>query len=180
MIIVERIMRRIAHLIILLAVAFVAVPSSSMAQSKLVRGDSGEEVEKLQQFLKTLDFYQGRVDGTFGAGTEKAVKAFQKSHGLSQDGRVGEQTWAKLNAKAPSGKPSGNVAVMPKLEKKTPRMSGEAVRRAQELLKSSGYKVTVDGVYGTETIDQVIKFQKDNGLPQDGKIGKATWAALTK
>lgn len=36
------------------------------------------------------------ADGFFGAGTEKAVKAFQKSKGLDQDGMVGPKTWAAL------------------------------------------------------------------------------------
>jgi murein L,D-transpeptidase YcbB/YkuD len=36
------------------------------------------------------------ADGFFGAGTEKAVKAFQKSKGLDQDGRVGPKTWETL------------------------------------------------------------------------------------
>lgn len=36
------------------------------------------------------------IDGAFGAKTEAAVKAFQKSAGISQDGVVGPTTKAKL------------------------------------------------------------------------------------
>ena len=36
------------------------------------------------------------VDGDFGQATEKAVKQFQKDHGLTADGVVGEKTWAAL------------------------------------------------------------------------------------
>jgi len=32
------------------------------------------------------------VDGVFGPGTEKAVKAFQKEKGLQTDGEVGQTT----------------------------------------------------------------------------------------
>ena len=35
------------------------------------------------------------VDGDFGSGTEKAVKNFQKEHGLTADGIVGKDTWKK-------------------------------------------------------------------------------------
>ena len=39
-------------------------------------------VKKLQENLNKLNFNCGAPDGTFGAGTEKAVIAFQKAHGL--------------------------------------------------------------------------------------------------
>lgn len=53
-------------------------------------GSSGIEVEKLQRALGIKD------DGDFGPKTEKAVKAFQKKNGLTQNGVVDEKTWAKL------------------------------------------------------------------------------------
>jgi len=46
--------------------------------------------------LKTLGYYAGKLDGGFGSMTEKAVKAFQKAHKLSQVGSVGPQTRALL------------------------------------------------------------------------------------
>ena len=36
------------------------------------------------------------IDGSFGASTDAAVKAIQKSHGLAVDGVVGPKTWAVL------------------------------------------------------------------------------------
>ncbi|MDP4146597.1 MAG: N-acetylmuramoyl-L-alanine amidase [Bacillota bacterium] len=38
--------------------------------------------------------------------------------------------------------------------------------------------ITVDGVFGTQTKQWVIKFQKDHGLVSDGIIGANTWRAL--
>ena len=49
-------------------------------------GDSGSDVKKLQQALKLLNYYTGAIDGKYGSGTEEAVKKFQKSKGMSQDG----------------------------------------------------------------------------------------------
>jgi len=60
-------------------------------------GSKGAEVSKLQQKLKTLGFYTGKIDGGFGVATEKAVKAFQKAHKLTQVGSVGPLTRALLN-----------------------------------------------------------------------------------
>jgi hypothetical protein len=46
-----------------------------------------------------------KTDGDFGAGTHKAVIAYQKQEGLQVDGIVGNQTWASLrlaDAEGPS------------------------------------------------------------------------------
>lgn len=53
-------------------------------------GSQGKEVEQLQSFLKIT------VDGDFGPKTEKAVKAWQTSHGLTADGIVGPETWKAM------------------------------------------------------------------------------------
>ena len=50
------------------------------------------EVKELQQQLTDLDFLNDKVDGIFGAKTEKAVKAFQKEYGLTADGIAWPQT----------------------------------------------------------------------------------------
>ena len=54
----------------------------------------------LQSALKQLGFDPRGVDGKFGAGTEAAVKAFQKSKGLVPDGIAGPATMAALQANA--------------------------------------------------------------------------------
>lgn len=73
------------------------------------RGDSGEDVKYCQELLLKLDYNLGSygADGKFGAKTQVAVKAFQKAHGLSQDGIVGPRTWqALIDAVGPD--PSGD------------------------------------------------------------------------
>ena len=60
------------------------------------RGSKGEEVKQIQTGLKELDYYRGPIDGDFGGGTEAAVKAFQKTEGLTPDGIVGDKTWKAL------------------------------------------------------------------------------------
>lgn len=60
------------------------------------KGSRGADVELVQSKLKELGFLTGSVDGIFGSGTEKAVKAFQKSVGLTADGIAGPKTIAAL------------------------------------------------------------------------------------
>jgi murein DD-endopeptidase MepM/ murein hydrolase activator NlpD len=67
------------------AVAKVAYPGHYL---KL--GAKDIEIKYLQTKLKVA------VTGVFDIATDKAVKAFQKKHGLTADGIVGPKTWAKL------------------------------------------------------------------------------------
>lgn len=49
-------------------------------------------VKKLQENLNKLNYNCGTPDGTFGAGTERALKNFQKAHKVTVDGLAGSAT----------------------------------------------------------------------------------------
>lgn len=55
---------------------------------------------------------------------------------------------------------------------------GNYVRLLQFLLTDNGYNISRDGVFGTNTQNAVVNFQKNNNLAQDGIVGKQTWTAL--
>lgn len=57
-------------------------------------GSRGEEVRALQLKLRLY------ADGIFGKLTDEAVREFQRANGLTADGIVGPQTWAKLGVSA--------------------------------------------------------------------------------
>jgi peptidoglycan hydrolase-like protein with peptidoglycan-binding domain len=72
-------------------------------------GDSSKHVEKLQKALQIAGYYDGRISGNYGDLTEKAVKAFQKAKGLSDDGVAGSGTLKALfGAKAVSASAGSN------------------------------------------------------------------------
>ncbi len=66
----------------------------------------------------------------------------------------------------------------PKLLLTSPRLSGDSVIEAQQLLRRHSRQIVVDGVYGRGTVAAVRQFQAAKGLPPDGRIGPLTWAAL--
>src|SRR3954454_20328663 len=70
-------------------------PEASVLQLK-TPNMTGSAVTYLQQ---RLNVYGAKltVDGDFGSNTDKAVRAFQSKHGLTADGIVGPNTWAKLD-----------------------------------------------------------------------------------
>ncbi|MEW6130739.1 MAG: peptidoglycan-binding protein [Acidobacteriota bacterium] len=69
----------------------------------LQEGDSGPDVRRLQKRLLELGFNPGIIDGQFGAGTDAALKAFQKSEGLLPDGIAGKATLEAMNLKFTGG-----------------------------------------------------------------------------
>ncbi len=56
--------------------------------------------------------------------------------------------------------------------------SGNFVYILQYLLNQYGYNLSVDGRFGVRTQNAVINFQRNNGLTQDGVVGRNTWNAL--
>ena len=80
---------------------------SDKDDDSLRKGATGTAVKTLQTNLKKLGFYTAYVDGSFGATTESAVKAFQRKYGLTADGVAGSATLKKIEsavASANSGK----------------------------------------------------------------------------
>ncbi|MEB3292490.1 MAG: peptidoglycan-binding protein [Synechococcales bacterium] len=172
------------------------------ARSVLTLGSQGTEVRELQALLTLLGFYEGAIDGLYSEATMIGVTQFQAAAGLSQDGVVGNATWAKLlpaipdRAGAnPGGTPSPSKPTAP--PKQTPpkqssdrpenlpilrkEAKGEAVMLLQRRLKAIGLlSGTVDGIFGEETEKAVIAAQERFQLEPDGIVGEATWRVLLR
>ncbi|MCC8120992.1 MAG: spore cortex-lytic enzyme [Oscillospiraceae bacterium] len=89
--------RLMAALLVLFAVnvALILLMQHSWAATYRV-GSAGEQVEIIQEKLKRWGYYDGQVDGIFGSATEQAVRYFQRSNGLTEDGIVGAATLKAL------------------------------------------------------------------------------------
>lgn len=59
--------------------------------------DNKLNIELVQSALIGAGFNPGKIDGKLGPKTQEAVKAFQKSHDLVADGKVGYKTLTKLS-----------------------------------------------------------------------------------
>ena len=71
----------------------------------------------------------------------------------------------------------------PKKPAKTTRLvkqgsRGAHVKMMQTQLNKNGFKLTVDGIAGPQTIGALKKYQLRSGLVVDGLCGKNTWKAL--
>ena len=161
------------------AIMLFSTPSPASAAKLLKVGSSGSEVREVQSRLKELGYFKyPNITGYYGTITRDAVKAFQASKGLAQDGIVGSKTWSALKSGSDSSRGSSTSEnALNTLLKKGSR--GSAVTQLQQLLKDKGYLTgSVDGIFGNQTYSAVRAFQKDAGLAVDGIVGSKTWTAL--
>lgn len=64
----------------------------------LRRGSRGADVRALQEHLKALGMYGGKIDSDFGPGTENAVREYQEARNLNPvDGVAGRVTLGMIN-----------------------------------------------------------------------------------
>ena len=71
----------------------VKTASNSNASSRTIYwGNTGEDVKIVQDKLLRWKYYDGWVDGIYGARTYRAIRRFQEKNGLSIDGIVGPST----------------------------------------------------------------------------------------
>ncbi|KXK60954.1 N-acetylmuramoyl-L-alanine amidase [Micromonospora rosaria] len=142
-------------------------------------GDQGTAVREIRAVLTGLDLLapaDGRTScDEFDADTERAVRAFQQSRGLSADGRVGEETWRALDAARWRFGARTLYHAVPE------PLIGEDVRSLQERLLEMGYDVgRADAIYGIRTSRAVAQFQREVGLKPDGSCGPHTMGALRR
>ena len=170
---------------------------SSAFPQVLRSGDSGNDVRVLQyylayvaQFIDTVP--QIAVDGSFGPETEAAVKAFQRTYGLSDDGVVGELTWDALyNASRgfvgsiPLVYQEGVGVPFPGIILKV-GSEGEDVRLLQSYLNfiAKTYTaiptVNVTGFFGNATANAVNAFTREFGLAVNpSTVNSLVWDAIT-
>lgn len=145
--------------------------ATSTGYTTLKEGSEGASVKKLQQKLKQLGYYNGSVDGSYGAGTEAAVSAFQRANKLTVDGKAGPTTQRLLYG--------GNATAADTSTTLESGDSGSRVRELQQALYELGYyQASIHGTYDKNTSNAVREFQINNGLSVDGRAGKKTLELL--
>ena len=91
-----------------LALSFPAMAANSYQQSHMSQSRqsstarvkpaklSSNEIRQVQQNLKQQGFTVGKIDGKWGPKTARAVRNFQQKNSIQANGRLTQQTMAKL------------------------------------------------------------------------------------
>ena len=173
--------------------------SSSYPGTALRRGSSGPNVVVIQVELNRISQNYpaipklNPVDGIFGSRTETAVRKFQEIFGLEVDGVVGKATWyalvrlytavTQLSELRSQGQRFYSISWE---YPNSPQLgsTGEKVRHLQYMLAVlAAYipqipSVTVDGVFGQQTLEAVLAAQRYFGLQETGIVNAATWEEI--
>jgi N-acetylmuramoyl-L-alanine amidase len=130
-------------------------------------GDSGEPVRDIQDRLGASGFDCAPDEsGEFDGATRAAVTAFQRSRSLDADGIVGPETWRALVEAAHE---LGDRLLYHRL----PMLRGEDVAELQRRLNALGFDTgKVDGIFGPDTLDALLDFQRNRNMAEDGIAGR--------
>ena len=164
-------------------------------------GDQGALVVELQFLLDFIAMYHSEIPfvaqtSRFDSLTDAGVRAFQRLFNITVDGVVGATTWRKLydvfwgimeNTVPPkppiNPNPPVNIPPFPGVSLRV-GSAGPNVRMVQEAINKLAqitpgmWQIAVDGIFGNNTRDAVMAFQRIFGLVVDGIVGPITWTRL--
>lgn len=162
-------------------------------------GSTGEDVQLKQIQLNRISANYPAIpkipvtDGLFDLATERAVRAYQRIFGLTEDGVIGNATWNSISyiytaVKRLAELDSEGIALS-ELPQQRPQIlqagdTGDEVRALQYYLAVIGEfydavpRVAFTGVYDDATVAAVQAFQRAYGLDPDGIVGLRTWTEI--
>lgn len=150
-------------------------------QTSLREGDRGPAVRELQQRLDGNGLFSPTIDGIYGPETTRAVRQFQQIRGLDVTGIADEDTLDDLGvdldllAVGLSHPAHGFISG----DSIGPNSSLEDIRNLQRVLRTFGFDLEVDGVYGPATTQAVRAYEQTSGLtPVDGIADRETLLSM--
>ena len=169
----------------------ISVPPKNVFAKNLRRGDSGHEVEKLQQALQNLGFFDAEIDGLFDIFLQNAVFAFQKKHFLVREktdlgaGIFGPATRGKLSEVLQKKSVETEIQKMWDAFHFSENLKrgdrGADVFRLQEMLVQTEYLlVRPTGFFGPKTENAVKNFQTDFEILSEKNSGQMDFRTREK
>ena len=154
--------------------------ATAAASGVLKLGVRGPRVAALH---KAFRMRAGRL---FSSATQAAVERFQRRHGMTADGVVGEQTWKLIKGIRERQRRSSDTKVggwaqrvRRPLQKRAARREPRVVSRGSRVkLVQRALKLKADGIFGPATADAVRRLQRRHEMRATGVVGPAVWTRL--
>jgi peptidoglycan hydrolase-like protein with peptidoglycan-binding domain len=145
-------------------------PAPMIARPEAMARSRAEITTDIQRELSRRGLYDGPVDGVTGPKTDAAIRDFETSAKLKVSGEPTEEVLRAIQ-RAPlktETVPRPTPRPDPIADLIAPTSRVVAVQRA---LNDFGYgPVKATGVYGSETIAAIQKFERDRKLPVTGQV----------
>ena len=125
-------------------------------------GSKGERVKELQGILGIAQ------DGDFGPQTDKAVREYQKNHGLQIDGIVGPQTWLQMSK--------------PEVKYTMAQIRDAVTDKGYDWFSVGDYNINIVGIRNSDTKGQVTNRYDDHitvSYRLNGSWEYVIWEATT-
>jgi peptidoglycan hydrolase-like protein with peptidoglycan-binding domain len=133
----------------------------------------GEIISDIQRELTRRGFYDGVVDGIYGAKTDASIRDFEQAVGLKPSVEPSEallQSILRSSAKAP---PSVRAGVQKDDAIATLLSPSRQVLAIQRALSEYGYgPLKPTGIYDADTRATIERFERDRKLPITGQISE--------
>ena len=130
--------------------------ATAPTRNYLMKGDKGDAVKAMQTNLIYMGYSCGSAgaDGSFGQGTDSALRKFQKDYKLTVDGKYGATSKAKLEAAVAEKKAAAQKPVVTP----APTTTYTKTQFIKDVQSAIGAKV--DGVAGAETLSKTVTVSK--------------------
>lgn len=153
-----------------------------------------DHIREMQRYLHAISEINEAIpviipDGIYGAETEIAVRGFQREYGLPETGQADSETWDSIIRiyRGEQSREPERLNVFPSAEYIAGYGdTGTLVYVIQALLERLSRlfdnvpKVTVSGIFDSETVHAVSFFQKCWNLEQNGNVDSITWNMISK
>ncbi|GAA3517438.1 hypothetical protein GCM10022234_11020 [Aeromicrobium panaciterrae] len=141
------------------------VPMTFPAYPTLKLGTKGYVVMTLQCALTKRGF-PTTINGTFDAGTMKAMQAYRAFRKWPPNTTTTKNLWTALLSQGTNPRVLKQGSI------------GESVWRLQRALAASGLKVTMNGIYDAKTVAAVKAYRTGNNLTDYSTTDASIWALM--
>lgn len=133
----------------------------------------GDIIADVQRELARRGFYDGAVDGLFGARTDAAIRDFEQSAGLKSTGEPSESLLQAILRSGAKGK-AVTIPVPPRRDVIADLISpanSRQITAVQRALSDFGYgQIKATGVFDADTRSAIERFERERKLPVTGQI----------